>query len=296
MTTLQFAGLKPATVRSYKQALKRFFEWVEAEDLQIPTTYSALDRMLSRYLEHMWLDDEPLTYAGHLLSGLRRFLPEARWRTPRAKQYFANWQISHVSHPAAPLPASAVLGLAGLAVATKQPKVAAILLIGYLAFLRTSELVKLSTAKIAVDRPRDRILIALPGTKTSRGREETVCVVDRRVAALVSSICTSPLTPLWHGTASSFRSMLTEFFTFFSLSEFNFTAYSFRRGGASHAFATGVTFDELLIKGRWQNARTARLYLDTGRAALIQTRFTPPTSLLLERYATKLRVYCDQLR
>ena len=59
-----------------------------------------------------------------------------------------------------------------------------------------------------------------------------------------------------------------------------FTAYSFRRGGASYAFSTGVAFDELLIRGRWQNSRTARLYLDTGRAALIQTRFTPPISRL----------------
>ena len=180
MTTLQFAGLKPVTVRSYRQALRRFFKWLEAEEEETPATYSALDHLLSHYLEHMWLDDEPITYAGHLLSALRRFLPESRWRIPRAKQYFANWQTTHVSHPAAPLPAMAVLGMAGLAMSTKQPKVAAILLLGYLAFLRTGEMVQLSTAKITVDYPRGRILIALPGTKTSRGREETVCVVDDR--------------------------------------------------------------------------------------------------------------------
>ena len=155
---------------------------------------------------------------------------------------------------------------------------------------------QLSTAKIAVDLPRDRILLALPGTKTSRHREETVCVVDKRVAALVHYVCNQFDGRLWKGSPASFRAMLAEFFTFFNLTEFNFSAYSFRRGGASHAFATGVVFDELLIRGRWQNARTARLYLDTGRAALIQTRFPPHTSLLLTRYATKLRAFCDQLR
>lgn len=90
MTPLQFAGLKPSTVRSYKRAMKRFFDWLEVEEKEVPTTFGTLDLLLSQYLQHMWLDDEPITYGGHLLSGLRCFLPETRWRTPRAKQYFAN--------------------------------------------------------------------------------------------------------------------------------------------------------------------------------------------------------------
>lgn len=294
--SLQFAGLRETTVRSYRRALHKFFSWVDEEDEELPATFGGLDRLLSRYLEHMWLDDEPITYAGHLMSGLRRYLPESRWRTPRAKQYFSNWQSVHVAQQAAPLPAEAVMAMAGLAVATDQPQVAAVFLLGYLAFLRTGEMVNLSTAKIAVDADRGRILIALPGTKTSRRREETVCVCDDRVAALVSHVLNLGFTSFWHSSARSFRDMLAEFLHFFSLSEFGFTAYSFRRGGASHAFSTGVTFDDLLIRGRWQNSRTARLYLDTGRAALIQTRFTPPVSHLLSKYAVKLRLYCDQLR
>eukprot|EP00435_Cladocopium_sp_Y103_P055568 s172_g18.t1 len=266
------------------------------EEEETPSTYRGLDRLLSDYLEHMWLDDEPITYAGHLLSGLRRYLPESRWRTPRAKQYFANWQSVHVSRQAAPLPAQAVMALAGLALATDQPSIAALLLLGFLAFLRTGEMVHLSAAKIAVDKARGRILIALPGTKTSRGREETVCVQDARVTRLVAYVLNRGISELWQGSPRSFRAMLAEFFTFLSLESFGFTGYSFRRGGASFAFSTGVSFDELLVKGRWQNARTARLYLDTGRAALIQTRFSPPVSHLLDRYAAKLRSFCDQLR
>lgn len=294
--SLQFAGLRESTVRSYRQAIKRFFNWVDEEEKDLPATFRELDRLLSLYLEHMWLDDEPITYAGHLLSGLRRYLPECRWRTPRAKQYFSNWQSVHVARQAAPLPAEAVMASAGLAVATDEPQLAAIFLLGFLAFLRTGEMVDLSTAKIAVDVARGRTLAALPGTKTSRRREETVCVTDDRVAALVSHVINLGFTSLWHSSARSFRDMLNEFLLFFSLDSFGFTAYSFRRGGASYAFSTGVAFDELLIRGRWQNSRTARLYLDTGRAALIQTRFTPPISRLLDRYAAKLRTFCDQLR
>ena len=87
-----------------------------------------------------------------------------------------------------------------------------------------------------------------------------MCVTDPRVAALVSAVINLGFTSFWHSSARSFRDMLSEFLRFFSLHTFGFTAYSFRRGGASYAFSTGVTFDELLVRGRWQNSRTARVY------------------------------------
>ena len=38
--------------------------------------------------------------------------------------------------------------------------------------------------------------------------------------------------------------------------------YSLRRGGATSAFRFGVSFDQLLVRGRWSNQKTARIYLD----------------------------------
>ena len=109
-----------------------------------------LDLRVSELLEHMWLDDEPLTYAGRLMSGLKRFVPQLRWRLPQAKQYFSNWQSIHVTGQAARFPPAVIMAYAGLAVATKQYSLAALLLVGYLAFLRTGEIVSLTASKVAV--------------------------------------------------------------------------------------------------------------------------------------------------
>ena len=84
-----------------------------------------LDLRVSELLEHMWLDDEPLTYAGRLMSGLKRFVPQLRWRLPQAKQYFSNWQSIHVTGQAARFPPAVIMAYAGLAVATKQYSLAA---------------------------------------------------------------------------------------------------------------------------------------------------------------------------
>ena len=83
---------------------------------------------------------------------------------------------------------------------------------------------------------------------------------------------------------------------FFGLSAFNFSAYSLRRGGASHAFATGVHFDELLLRGRWQSVKTARIYLDSGRASLVRMAFTAQEEAHLLNFQDQLIQFSGQLR
>ena len=57
MTGLQFVGLKATTIKSYKQALRRFFRYLEDEELPLPRIFRELDSYLSQFLDHMWLDD-----------------------------------------------------------------------------------------------------------------------------------------------------------------------------------------------------------------------------------------------
>ena len=294
--SLQFAGLQPRTVQSYRRAIRNFFKYLDDEAINLPTTARELDQCVSLYLEHMWQDDQPLTYAGHLMSGLKRFLPELRWRLPRAKQYYSNWQSSHVTKQAVPFPPLVIMAYAGLAVASRQLRLAALLLVSFLAFLRTGEIVSLTASKVAVDTALGRVLVALPSTKTSRHREETVCVEDPLVAKLVAHVLERGCQSFWEGSPSAFRAALGQFAAFFALEPFAFSAYSVRRGGASHAFTSGASFDELLLRGRWQSQRTARIYLDTGRAALIQLRFSDAQYQRLIRYSTKLENFCKQLR
>lgn len=47
-----------------------------------------------------------------------------------------------------------------------------------------------------------------------------------------------------------------------------FRPYSLRRGGATFWFGKRGNFDKLLIAGRWQAARTARIYINEGLAIL----------------------------
>ena len=129
------------------------------------------------------------------------------------------------------------------------------------------------------------------------GHDQSVLIRDPRLPYLLQfARRQSPTRRLWPGSPSSFRAALRLLLSQLGLGAIGFSAYSLRRGGASQAFASGVPFDQLLHRGRWQNIKTARLYLDSGRAALIQLRFSPSVHRFLHLFVTKVTLFCEQLR
>eukprot|EP00438_Fugacium_kawagutii_P004704 Skav217784 [mRNA] locus=scaffold1782:252335:253162:- [translate_table: standard] len=273
MPSLRFIGLKPRTLQSYRQALLRIFDWMDSENIDTPSKPARLDEVLASFLEHLWLDDINITYAGHTLSAFRRFYPQLQWKLAVSRQFFSNWKSIHVTKQAVPLPGDVVVALAGVAIAADDLPLAVTMLIGFAAFLRTGEMVGLTQQNIHVDEHLGLIILALPSTKTSKQKLESVSITDAKLASLLSWVLEHcPSNELFPGSPNTFRSRLRLLLAHLQLQDHNFTAYYFRRGGATHAFANGVHFDTLLVKGRWQS-EAARQYLDSGRAALVQLHF-----------------------
>lgn len=297
MTTLQFLGLQPRSLRCYKKALRNFFTWLDEEEIPLPSKFRELDLLVAQFLEHLWMDDAHLTYAGHTLSAFRRFYPQLRFRLPTAKQYFANWKSSHVCKQAVPMPAEVCMAIAGVAMDVQEFRFAATILVGFLAFMRTGEMVSLQMEDIALFVPEGKIILALPSTKTSKKQMESVAITDPFVCSLLFELQrSSPQGSLAAVTPNIFRAKLAQFCSFLNLAPCGFSAYSIRRGGASFAFASGEPFDQLLLRGRWQSVKTARIYLDTGRASLVHLTLPVECSRLLDSFSSKLRDFCKQLR
>ncbi|CAK9036064.1 unnamed protein product [Durusdinium trenchii] len=118
--TLRYAGLAKKTVAAYRRALSAFFSYLEDEEIEMPSKFHHLDRLIAQYLESLYLDDTPISYAGHLLSAFRRFVPQSRFKIPIAKQWFSNWTSEHVPRQAIPMPANVVLALAGAALEVEE--------------------------------------------------------------------------------------------------------------------------------------------------------------------------------
>lgn len=297
--SLCFVGLHPRTLRSYKRALLSFFLWLEDEELPIPARSSQLDESLAQYLEHLWLGGVNVTYAGHTLSAFRKFYPAMRLKLPTAKQFFTNWKSVHVPRQAVPMPANVAMALAGVAITIQEQSLALLILLGFTTFLRTSEIIQLKPGQVHVDVDKGVIILALPASKTSKNKEESVAVYDPLLCRFAQHVLQARQGPSLSGlTANQFRSRLQRLCAFLHLQRHNFTGYSLRRGGASHSFLMGKHFDELLVAGRWQrqSVKTARQYLDSGRAALVQLHLSPRSASLVDHFQSQITFFCEQLR
>ena len=168
-----------------------FFQWLEDEELPIPARSSQLDDSLAKYLEHLWLDDVNVTYAGHTLSAFRRFYPAMRFKLTMAKQFFTNWKSIHVPGQAVPMPANVAMALAGVAITIKEEALALLILLGFTAFLRTSEIIQLAPRQIHVNVAEGVVILALPATKTSKTKKKVwLCVTPS--SAVSPSMCCPP--------------------------------------------------------------------------------------------------------
>ena len=63
-----------------------------------------------------------------------------------------------------------------------------------------------------------------------------------------------------------------------------FSVYSLRRGGATHAYVSSRSLDLVVVQGRWKDQRTARIYLDDARAALLKMNLPEGLQSLIRRH------------
>eukprot|EP00438_Fugacium_kawagutii_P001385 Skav209303 [mRNA] locus=scaffold994:165891:166499:+ [translate_table: standard] len=195
------------------------------------------------------------------------------------------------------MPATVAMAVAGVACKVADLQFAALMLLGFAAFLRTGEIASIKVSHVHVQEATGDIYVALPATKTSRNRLESVAIQDEFLASLLCEVMETRVSDFFFGgSPAQFRRQLALFLSFLHLEDHNFTGYSLRRGGASHAFANGVSFDHLLVKGRWQSVKTARQYLDSGRAALIQLNFSDRANHRIHFFHTAVVNFCEQLR
>ncbi len=119
-----------------------------------------------------------------------------------------------------------------------------------------------------------------------RGEKEFVEASDRVVLDCLRWLCEGNEAgePLFSLTYQSFRSELQLLLRNFQLTGFNFKTHSFRRGGTTYEFASHSSYDLICQRGRWSNARTARLYISEAIEMQQQLAFSAKTKRMLTQH------------
>eukprot|EP00971_Amphidinium_carterae_P071760 1419354-Amphidinium_carterae.1 len=117
---LREVGVSERTRKVYVLAVRRFFQYLSAERLPLPSTFDQLDEFMAEFVNSLYQDDYPLAQAGHTLSGIQRFFPPCRRRLPTAWQFYNNWQRSRIPRRAVPLPRDVMLAMVSVAAALER--------------------------------------------------------------------------------------------------------------------------------------------------------------------------------
>ena len=271
--TLRSLTVQPSTRNRYQKAVQAFLQFLSSESLELPRLRSQLDPLVCEFIEHLWATGQGRGLACDTLAGLQDRDAKLRGQIPAAWRLMKAWSTNEIPARAPPLPQHIVHSLAGWAFFHGHFSFGVCLILGFYGMLRTGELLGIYHHHIGVDSSTNKVLVSLGLTKGGKrtGASESVVIGFDLAVALVKrwKQVASPTTRLAPSPAR-FRSLFNEALTALKLQDFLFRPYSLRRGGATYWFGMHHNLDKILVQGRWQAAKTARIYINEGMSVLAE--------------------------
>eukprot|EP00438_Fugacium_kawagutii_P034016 Skav211231 [mRNA] locus=scaffold934:398339:399409:- [translate_table: standard] len=290
--TLRSLTVQPSTRKRYDKALDLFLTFLHDNLLQLPRQRARIDPLAAEYLEHLWWTGAGRGLASDTLAALQDQDPCLKHQLQISWRLLRTWHTHEIPCRAPPFPEYILHCLAGWALMRQEYSFAVSLVIGFYAMLRTGELLSLSKKDFSFTARSGVVIISLGLTKSGKrmGIAESVTLTHELAVSFVKQWLrlAQPHQPLV-SSHSRWRTMFSKALEELKLSDFSFRPYSMRRGGATYYFSRHGSLDRVMVQGRWQAARTARLYLNESQAALAEMKFESIAAFLRPFALTFLR-------
>ena len=284
--------IEKRTLERYVKAATFFSWWLMQMTLPPASDYEQLDLQLCNFLEYVWQCGESKGLAGDTLSGVQHFLMVRR-KFSGAWRLLTAWGKLEVPGRAPPMLPAVALGLAGLALLDGRLDYSAILLFGFHAMLRIGEAFAITRERVAFNCSFIGVvdLGMTKGAKRKGAREFVECTESFVGKILVGALRDlQPGETLLRGSVAAFRQWFSHALVRAEVENHNLKPYSLRRGGATLCFQQSRSMSYVIERGRWSDAKTARIYVTEGLALLAQMKLSSAVTAKLESYATLLLV------
>lgn len=291
---------RPTTQLAYKRGAKAFYQRLQEWGAD-PVDASELDLLFTRYIHEKFLEKagKGRQAVSAALYGVCMCLPEVKRLMPSSKQSLLGWarHKPSVAHP----PITWELTLCVAAVVAKvlrAPRAAVAILVAFDCYLRIGEVAALDAGCVASGKgksslPRLYRKTALQLKTTKTGENQFVHVRRECVETLLLQVRaravsrSSDMFP----SAAKLRSLFNRALQLLGIDHLGFVFHSLRHGGATTDQLLGVSLDEVLMRGRWAAARSARHYIQSGKAQLINLMIPPGLSALGVRISKNVEGY-----
>eukprot|EP00438_Fugacium_kawagutii_P021648 Skav231607 [mRNA] locus=scaffold1636:8556:16397:- [translate_table: standard] len=263
--------------RTSSKKLRRTLARINALLLLSNNVGALLDPLISDYIEHLWANGEGRSLASDSIAALQDKDPSIKGHLASSWRLLKTWNAHEIPNRAPPMTEQALHTLVGHALFNDRAPFALSLLLGFYGLLRTGELLGLKNQDISQASPTSVAVISLGLTKGGKrmGASESVTITEEDTLRRLwqwkvthskgDSLCPSP---------SVWRRLFNLTVAALDLDSYQYRPYSLRRGGATFYFKKHGQLDRLLVQGRWQSTRTARIYLNDGLAILAENQLS----------------------
>ena len=270
--------IAPATRKRYEVAVARYLSFLLAHARPWPQDCPEVDSTAAEFIQVLWEDGDPLSYATDMLSGLQFYAPPLKKNLPSSWQFITAWRKAELPARATPFLPRYAAAVAGYFAQT-SPTTSLAILVGFHCLLRTGEILLLQWKHFELHVGHRVGVLVLPNTKSGNrtGTEESVVIDDVYLLELLvlHRSQSQPGDFLVAGTSGAFRKKLDEAVVNIPLPPGRWRPYSIRRGGATAHFREHGSLDATAIRGRWQHVRTCRIYINDAMTTLAELAEEP---------------------
>ncbi len=231
--------------------------------------------MLVDYFHHLFEQGRGRSVATDTLSGLSVFLPAAKPYLHHARLSLRGWTSLVPPVPYPPLSWDLTVLISFRLTLCGFPRMAFAVLLSFDCFLRVGELTSLRREDVTLGQDLrlgsewPQAVLRLARTKT--GPNQSVVILREGVHSLLRFFHhrTPPRHFLFPFTPARFRTEFHRACTSLGLSA-SYVPHSLRHGGATQLFMAGWQLEDIMLRGRWAVSKSARRYIQAGRALLLQ--------------------------
>ena len=284
---LQQAAHRPKTRAKYVNAVRRFLDYAHLHALPMRND-DDLDIAMDSFFHDLYITNNGKlrSVAQSALSGVRMLKPGWNPLFGRSRLTLRGWErlVPTVSYP--PLTWGLTVCIASILSHGGHFDTAVGLLLAFDCFLRAGELVSIRFCDVADVGdlrfgPRSNTMsLRIPLAKT--GTNQFVTVARSSVKRLLRIVMKGK-----QGTQFLFpfctKTLLSRFKAsckLLGLSD-SYVVHSLRHGGATHAHLHGVSVEDILLRGRWASTKSARIYIQSGRALLMSMQIPDKAKSLI---------------
>ena len=177
--SLRGVGISEKTESRYRSAMALVIPFLEqAEDMQ------DLDPICEEWVEHNWETGTPLGIIGDALCGLHYFWPQVKGHLRGSWKLYRNWRKIEIPQRAPPLPRHVCVGLIGFWLQQEEVTMAFLVALGFHAYLRTGEILKLTRCDITMSSNKGVVVIKRSKTGLRFNMDESVALYDTQLPRL----------------------------------------------------------------------------------------------------------------